>query len=308
MRGENVVEVGSRSFPSFLRLTSKSNDYIVWKLAEKAITLSDTVDEIPGETFVTWFIPHTLAMIRLCAPLVLSVLACSHAFAPSFIGNRNTRQRQRHWGPSFLLSSNPVRAGSAIFAAPATSTESFIETELRGAAMRLHTREQAPKEGEAPAKKPAEPYVPTHADYLRFLVDSKHVYEAMEDIVNGRDELAVYRNTGLERTKALEKDIEFMVEEYGLERPSVGKPGSNYAEMLRKIESIPEFVCHYYNFYFAHTAGGRMIGKQMSSLLLEKKTLEFYKVRQPWQKGLIWSITIAGVSQFFGAFFCAHVR
>jgi heme oxygenase len=37
-------------------------------------------------------------------------------------------------------------------------------------------------------------------------------------------------------------------------------------------------MCHYYNFYFAHTAGGRMIGKQMSALLLDKKTLDFYKV------------------------------
>lgn len=142
--------------------------------------------------------------------------------------------------------------------------------------MRLHTREQSPREGQAPTKK-MEPYTPTRADYLAFLVDSKHVYEAFEEIVNERDDLAVFRNTGLERTQALEQDIEFMVQEYGLDRPDVGLPGQNYARMLRNIRSVPEFVCHFYNFYFAHTAGGRMIGKQMSALLLNKKTLEFYK-------------------------------
>ena len=49
----------------------------------------------------------------------------------------------------------------------------FIETELRGAAMKLHTRSQAPKEGQAKEQKPKEKYVPTRDDYLAFLVDSK---------------------------------------------------------------------------------------------------------------------------------------
>ena len=147
--------------------------------------------------------------------------------------------------------------------------------------MRLHTRSQAPKEGQAAeTQTPREPYVTTHQDYLQFLVDSKHVYEAMEEIVNDRAELEAFRNTGLERTQALETDIVFMTKEYDLERPSVGLPGLEYAKLVKGIQSIPEFMCHYYNFYFAHTAGGRMIGKQMSSLLLNKKTLEFYKVRQ----------------------------
>jgi heme oxygenase len=163
---------------------------------------------------------------------------------------------------------------------PTPTTASFIDTELRGAAMKLHTRQQAPKEGEAPATaKKMEPYVTTQTDYLRFLVDSKHVYEALEDIVNTRPELDVFRSTGLERVAALEKDIAFMMNEYSLDLPAVNSAGLNYADKLRSIESIPELVCHYYNFYFAHTAGGRMIGKQMSALLLEKRTLEFYKVR-----------------------------
>ncbi|KAG7364797.1 heme oxygenase [Nitzschia inconspicua] len=173
----------------------------------------------------------------------------------------------------------PASVLSMSSAATSSTTGNFIETELRGAAMKLHTRSQAPKEGQAEEKK-MEPYVTKHSDYLQFLVDSQHVYQAMEDVVNSVDELGVFRNTGLERVSSLENDIAFMVQEYDLEKPAVAAPGLHYAEVIRglgKAESIPEFMCHYYNFYFAHTAGGRMIGKQMAALLLDKKTLEFYK-------------------------------
>ena len=144
--------------------------------------------------------------------------------------------------------------------------------------MKLHTRQQAPKEGKAPAPA-ATPYTPTHADYLQFLVDSQHVYTAMEEICGKNDDLGRFCNTGLERKDRLETDIGFLCEMYDLQRPTVGPAGTTYANALRAIESTPEFVCHYYNHYFAHTAGGRMIGKQMSALLLDRKTLEFYKVR-----------------------------
>jgi heme oxygenase (biliverdin-producing, ferredoxin) len=157
----------------------------------------------------------------------------------------------------------------------------FIATELRGAAMKLHTTKQAPKDGGVVVsdEELKEPYVPTIEDYLAFLVDSQHVYSAMEEIVNSQEILSPFRNTGLERTEALEKDIEYITHEFQIRRPSVGENGKSYASKLKSITSIPEFICHYYNYYFAHTAGGRMIGKQMSALLLERKTLEFYKVR-----------------------------
>ena len=148
---------------------------------------------------------------------------------------------------------------------------------------------QSPKEGKVQVKpQEKEPYVPTQADYLSFLVDSQHVYQALEEIVNDHEALAVFRNTGLERTQGLETDIQFMMKEYDLERPPVGSFGTDYATLLRDMAAssssgsddfVPEFMCHFYNYYFAHTAGGRMIGKKMSSLLLNKKTLEFYKVR-----------------------------
>ncbi|MGK3736601.1 MAG: heme oxygenase [Bacillariaceae sp.] len=161
-----------------------------------------------------------------------------------------------------------------------TAEKSFIDSELRGAAMKLHTRFQAPKEGQAKEKKiEIEPYVPTHEDYTAFLVDSQYVYQAFEDIVNNVEELSVFRNSPLDRVTRLESDIDFMVKEFQIQKPVVGKAGGDYAEVIRQLGnngSIAEFICHYYNFYFAHTAGGRMIGKKMSSLLLNKKTLEFY--------------------------------
>jgi heme oxygenase (biliverdin-producing, ferredoxin) len=156
----------------------------------------------------------------------------------------------------------------------------FIATELRGAAMKLHTTRQAPKDGgiKVSDDELKEPYVPTIENYLSFLVDSQHVYNTMEEIVNSKEMLSPFRNTGLERTEPLERDIEFIVHEFKIRRPSVGEYGKSYASKLKSINSIPEFICHYYNYYFAHTAGGRMIGKQMSALLLNGKTLEFYKV------------------------------
>jgi heme oxygenase len=183
-------------------------------------------------------------------------------------------------------------SSTTLFHAPPSSTQDsatatgFIATELRGAAMKLHTRSQAPKEGKAEEKKKREPYVTTQEDYLRFLVDSQHVYKTFEEIVVLEDlqpELAPLINTGLERNERLETDIQFMVDEFDLSRPEVGERGLSYAKEIKDNmtqngkEGIPEFMCHYYNYYFAHTAGGRMIGKQMASLLLEKKTLEFYK-------------------------------
>ncbi|GAB4828285.1 Heme oxygenase 1 [Ancistrocladus abbreviatus] len=85
----------------------------------------------------------------------------------------------------------------------------FVE-EMRFVAMKLHTKEQA-KEGEKVAEGPEEKspakWEPTVDGYLKFLVDSKLVYDTLERIV---DKAAVpyyaeFRNTGLERSKKLEK-------------------------------------------------------------------------------------------------------
>lgn len=43
-------------------------------------------------------------------------------------------------------------------------------------------------------------------------------------------------------------------------------------------EDPPVFLCHFYNIYFAHTAGGRMIGTKVASMILDSQQLNFYKV------------------------------
>jgi heme oxygenase len=40
--------------------------------------------------------------------------------------------------------------------------------------MKLHTRDQAPKEGQQPAEKPVSKWEPGREEYLQFLVDSRH--------------------------------------------------------------------------------------------------------------------------------------
>ena len=231
--------------------------------------------------------------------LLLSFIATSHfvavvfAFSPIDITSSTSKlHAQRRNAPSYPAQSS---SSSLFNAAPTTTTTttneetevaSFIDQELRGAAMKLHTRAQSPKEGEAVEKqkpKQQERYVPTHLDYLKFLVDSQFVYQTFEEVLKLETELKPFVDTGLERGDRLEQDIEFMTKEYDLERPAVGEKGSKYGEVILNIankgkDGIPALMCHYYNYYFAHTAGGRMIGKQMASLLLDKQTLEFYKV------------------------------
>lgn len=90
-----------------------------------------------------------------------------------------------------------------------------------------------------------------------------------------------FSNTGLERTRALDSDIQYMVQKWGMQAlpPAPGGPGLAYAGFLRNLASIspPAFLCHYYNFYFAHTAGGRMIGAQVSKAALDMWMGDFYK-------------------------------
>jgi len=216
---------------------------------------------------------NKLQLVSLAALSAVNVDAFS-------VHQMNSRRRVRPSSTTFgVFIISPAKSAITLQASVESETKGFIATELRGQAMKLHTRAQAPKEGQA-SDKPREPYIPTHADYLHFLVDNQHVYQALEDVVNDHEELAIFRNNGMERVAPLETDIEFMTSEYKLERPQVGKPGLDYAQEIRRMGKeglIPEFMCHYYNHVFAHTAGGRMIGKQMGALLLDKKTLEFYK-------------------------------
>ncbi|KAK2645953.1 hypothetical protein Ddye_021148 [Dipteronia dyeriana] len=158
----------------------------------------------------------------------------------------------------------------------------FVE-EMRFVAMKLHTKDQA-REGEKEVKEPEERSVtkwdPSVDGYLRFLVDSKLVYDTLEDIVQKAPfpSYAEFRNTGLERSEKLAKDLEWF-KEHGYAIPEPSSPGIYYAEYLKELsEKDPQaFICHFYNIYFAHSAGGRMIGKKVAKMILDNKDLEFYK-------------------------------
>jgi len=173
-------------------------------------------------------------------------------------------------------------AMSATASAETEAPPSFVQTEMRGAAMKLHTRDQS-KEGEQAAQKPVVKWEPGREEYLQFLVDSRHVYQCFEEVVGANEALASFRDSGLERGAALDKDIAWFEAE-GLTTPPLGSYGAEYAARLREIAEAEQWevlTCHFYNFYFAHTAGGRMIGKMMADKLLDGRTLEFYQ----WARG-----------------------
>lgn len=155
----------------------------------------------------------------------------------------------------------------------------FVE-EMRFVAMKLHTKDQA-KEGEKEANKtPLPKWEPSIDGYLRFLVDSKLVYDTLEKIVDKADfpEYAEFRNTGLERSEALAKDLAWLKEQ-GHSIPEPSQPGLDYSARLEELsKNDPQaFICHFYNTYFAHSAGGRMIGRKVAEKVLDGKELEFYK-------------------------------
>jgi hypothetical protein len=58
-----------------------------------------------------------------------------------------------------------------------------------------------------------------------------------------------------------------MQQTYNLPDPVVAGdgPGKRYALHLQQLarDDPQYFICHYYNFFFAHTAGGRMIGTKV---------------------------------------------
>ncbi|CAA6666410.1 unnamed protein product [Spirodela intermedia] len=155
----------------------------------------------------------------------------------------------------------------------------FVE-EMRFVAMRLHTRDQA-KEGEKESDaQPIGKWQPSIDGYLRFLVDSKLVYDTLNSILEKAvyPSYAEFRNTGLERSESLAKDLEWFKSQ-GHVIPEPSSPGTSYAKYLEELsDTDPQaFICHFYNIYFAHSAGGRMIGKKVAEKILDGRELEFYK-------------------------------
>ncbi|KAL4571490.1 hypothetical protein LXL04_018250 [Taraxacum kok-saghyz] len=170
-------------------------------------------------------------------------------------------------------------AGAAEERTSKRCTGGFVD-EMRSVAMKLHTKDQA-KEGEKETQgKPWRKWEPTIDGYLKFLVDSKLVYDTLDKILDKADfpEYAEFKSTGLERAGKLAKDLEWFKEE-GHSVPEPLSPGLDYSIYIEELsKKDPQaFICHFYNTYFAHTAGGRMIGRKVAAKILNGKELEFYK-------------------------------
>ncbi|CAN6216397.1 unnamed protein product [Urochloa humidicola] len=182
-----------------------------------------------------------------------------------------------------------VAVAAATKAAPAASGEeewgkkkktTFVE-EMRAAAIRLHSRDQTRHgEKEVPLEPPVATWVPTVAGFVRFLADNNLVFQTLEAIVGRADVpwYAEFRNTGLERSEALEKDLEWFKQQ-GYTIPEPSAVAVAYASFLEELsEKEPQaFINHFYNLYFGQSAGGVLIGKKIAEMTNLHKELEFYR-------------------------------
>ncbi|XP_059636616.1 probable inactive heme oxygenase 2, chloroplastic [Cornus florida] len=121
---------------------------------------------------------------------------------------------------------------------------------------------------------------PTMEGFLKYLVDSKLVFDTVERIVDQSDDVsyAYFRKTGLERSRGLSKDLDWFSQQ-DIVIPPPSNPGVTYVKYLEELaeKSAPLFLSHFYNIYFSHIAGGQVIAKQVSEKLLEGRKLEFYR-------------------------------
>ncbi|KAJ4765822.1 Heme oxygenase 1 [Rhynchospora pubera] len=217
---------------------------------------------------------HSFSTIKLPNRVPKSTPAPS-----SFLFSKKTSSLSSQLTLSFTRRHTVVVAATTTEMPKKQSKGGFVD-EMRAVAMKLHTRDQSREGEKEPEGPPVVKWEPSINGYLRFLVDSKLVYDTLEAIVEKapHPSYAEFRNTGLERSEALKKDLEWFKEQ-GHEIPEPSSPGISYARYLEELaERDPQaFICHFYNTYFAHTAGGRMIGKKVAEMILDRKELEFYK-------------------------------
>uniref|UniRef100_A0A7N1A7Q6 Inactive heme oxygenase 2, chloroplastic n=1 Tax=Kalanchoe fedtschenkoi TaxID=63787 RepID=A0A7N1A7Q6_KALFE len=126
---------------------------------------------------------------------------------------------------------------------------------------------------------------PSAEGFMKYLVDSKLVFSTIERIVDVSDDVSYcyFRNTGLERSESLSRDLVwFSQQEIAIPEPS--NPGLNYSKYLEELaeRSAPLFLSHFYNIYFSHIAGGRVIARQVSEKIFDGKELEFYR----WERNV----------------------
>ena len=116
---------------------------------------------------------------------------------------------------------------------------SFVNEDLRTYAMKFHTKDQAPREGQMKAETPFTKWEPTRLNYVQFLVDSLLVYETLEGLAQQIPELSQFKVTGLERSASLKEDLDWMVKfDPSIVVPECGPNGVKYSEFLKKVRQI----------------------------------------------------------------------
>ncbi|XP_078444107.1 putative inactive heme oxygenase 2, chloroplastic [Wolffia australiana] len=158
-----------------------------------------------------------------------------------------------------------------------------IAEEMRFVAMRLQNDEGRAQDG---ADK-EESWKPSSDGFLKYLVDSKLVFETLERTVDQSEDVAYayFRNTGLERANGVANDLDWFRDQ-GFAIPNPSSPGMAYASYLNELAETSQssFLCHFYNVYFAHATGGLEIGKQVSEKLHLSREFELYK----WDDDVFW--------------------
>ncbi|XP_051123656.1 probable inactive heme oxygenase 2, chloroplastic [Andrographis paniculata] len=123
-----------------------------------------------------------------------------------------------------------------------------------------------------------EAWQPSVEGFLKYLVDSELVFSTIERIVDESSDVSYvyFRKTGLERSASISRDLEWF-RERGIVIPEPSNPGVEYARYLEELaeKTPPLFFSHFYNIYFSHIAGGKVIAKQVSDKLFEGRELEF---------------------------------
>ncbi|CAH9078063.1 unnamed protein product [Cuscuta europaea] len=124
---------------------------------------------------------------------------------------------------------------------------------------------------------------PSMEGFLRYLVDSRLVFNIIERTVDESSDVsyAYFRNTGLERADFISKDLAWLSEQ-GNDIPEPSNPGVAYSNYLEELgeKNPPLFLCHFYNIYFSHIAGGQVIAKKVCEKLIrggEGRALEMYR-------------------------------
>ncbi|XP_048130831.1 probable inactive heme oxygenase 2, chloroplastic [Rhodamnia argentea] len=123
-----------------------------------------------------------------------------------------------------------------------------------------------------------ETWIPSLEGFVKYLVDSKLVFDTVERIVDESSDVAYayFTKTGLERSEGLSKDLEWLSQK-NVEMPEPSNAGISYSKYLEELaeKSAPLFLSHFYNIYFSHIAGGQLIVNQVSQKILEGRHLEF---------------------------------